>query len=114
MSMNIHFVAVREIIIAKSGKKSTQEIYFDDVIQTPTKVTYEIHGSKDPIQSYKDWVMQNSKDEKYPIYADDDFLSERDPIGFEVYNFQKEHIARFQEWIDCMIEEGFVIKSEVL
>ena len=48
MSMNIHILASRNVIVEKTGEKSVQEEYFDEW-QTPTKVSYEIEKSDDKL-----------------------------------------------------------------
>lgn len=112
MSTNIHFKATRKIVVKKTKKRDIQTIYFNEW-QTPTRVTYEIIRSKNPIQAYKDWVLTEcSRDEKLPVYADDDFLQERDPVRIEVYNAGKEHVAQFEEWIREAEEQGYTVEAE--
>lgn len=114
MSMNINFIAMREVTVNHTGKVSVQVDEYDFVWQTPTKVSYEIQKSNDPIQAYKDWVMTFSEDKKIPIYADDDIRCEKEPIEFEVVNDAKDQVQRFEDWIKLMEEEGFTIHAEVI
>jgi len=114
MSMNIIFVAQREVTVNRTGKTSVQEEEFDCVWQTPTNVSYDIKNSADPIQAYKDWVMTFSEDKEWPIYADDDIWCEKEPIGFDIINDAKYHIERLENWIKVMEEEGFTIQVEVV
>ena len=114
MSTSIHWTAVREIRVVKTGKTSTQEIHFNG-LQTPTRVTWEIMESEiiesaDPTQTYKDWVLREcSVDEEFPVYAEDDVLCEN-PIGVEIYNAGKEHIEKFDAWLKMCEEEGFEVR----
>ena len=89
MSMNIYFKAVRDIIVQKTGRVDV-EIVRRDVWQTPTKVTYEIYESKDPIQTYVDWVLSD---------IDDPFC--------------QEHADEFLSWATYMETEGYDIKPGV-
>ena len=110
MSTNIHWTAIREIKVIKTNRKSTQEIHFNE-LQTPTRVTWEIMASKDPAQTYKDWVLREcSVDEEFPIFAEDDVFGEKDPVGVEIYNAGKEHIEKFDAWLKMCEEEGFEVR----
>lgn len=110
MSTNIHWEATREIQVIKTGRISKQTIQFNE-LQTPTRVTHEIMESKDPAQTYKDWVLREcSVDEEFPIHAEDDPFGEKDPIGVEIYNAGKEHIEKFDAWLKMCEEEGFEVR----
>ena len=112
MSTNIHFVAAREVRVVKTGKTNTQEIQFDE-LQTPTSVTWEIMRSANPVQTYKDWVLREcSRDEEFPVFAEDDVFGERDPVGVEIYNAGREHIEKFDAWLKMCAEEGFDVRAE--
>lgn len=112
MSTNIHFIATREVKVVKTNRVTTQEIKFNE-LQTPTRVTYEIKDSADPVQAYKDWVLREcSRDEEFDVFADDDIYQEREPIGKEVYNAGKEHIEKFDEWLKMCAEEGYEVRAE--
>lgn len=112
MSTNIHFVATREVKVVKTNRVTTQEIKFNE-LQTPTRVTWEIKDSADPIQAYRDWVLREcSRDEEFPIYAENDVFGEDEPIGVEIYNAGKEHIEKFDEWLKMCAEEGYEVRAE--
>ena len=112
MSTNIHFVAQREIQVVKTGKTSIQEIKFNEW-QTPTRVTWEIMDSSDRIQAYKDWILREcSRDEEFPVYAEDDVFGEGEPVGKEIYNAGKEHLEQFEEWLKMCDEEGYTVVAE--
>lgn len=115
MSMNIHIFAERTITARnKAGKKvrEKQQQKFE-VLQTPTKVSYEIKASGNPIQAYKDYVLSCGTVERVPIYAPEDIWSEKDPIRYEEYNWAEEHVGRFNEWLSTMDEAGYRIVVEV-
>ena len=112
MSTNIHFVATREVQVIKTVKIITQEIKFNEW-QTPSDVTRKIMASTDPIQAYKDWILTEcSIDFETNVFAEDDIFQERDPIGKEVFNAGKEHVAEFEQWIKMCAEEGFEVRAE--
>ena len=111
MSTNIHFHAEREIIVVKTGQKDIQRINFEQVWQTPTRVTLEIMKG-DPIQGYKNWVLSEwSEDEELEVFADDDVFCET-PIGTKIYNAGKEHVEAFEAWLTMCDEEGFEVRAE--
>ena len=111
MSTNIHFLATRDIIVVKTGKQDKQEIYFDRVWQTPTRVTLEIIKN-DPIQGYRDYILNEcSEDREYEIYAEDDIFCET-PIGTETYNPGREHLEEFDAWVRECEESGYTIQAE--
>ena len=117
MSMNIYIYATREISFKdKKGKKKTEtQATVFNALQTPTEVTYEIVESSNPAQVYIDWVLRRcSVDEQWPVYADDDFMQEREPIGVEIINQGKEHVEKFRQWMIWMEEKGYEIKYEVM
>lgn len=112
MSMNVHIVGEREIFIPSVNKKDIQRVNFG-CVQTPTKVSYEILNSENPIKEYKDWVLSRFEDEVEDVYADDDIFCERDPIGTEIHNFGKIHTQELEEWISSAESNGYVIGLEV-
>lgn len=107
MSMNIFFKALREVVVKKTGKTDMQVVEYE-VWQTPTKVTYEIYESKDPVQAYVDWVLSTSEDEIVDVFDDD-----KNYIGRQVVNFGKEHADEFLSWAAMMEAEGYDIKPAV-
>ena len=111
MSINIHFIATREVKVIKTGKINTQEISFNEW-QTPSDVTRKIMASANPVQAYKDWILSVSNDRIVNIFAEDDIFEERGPIGKEVFNAGKEHIEKFDEWLQMCAEEDFDVRAE--
>ena len=115
MSTNIHFVAQRKITFKKKdGNRGSeiQQAYFDQW-QTPTTVTHEMMKSADTIHAYKDWILTKyNEDEELPVYAEDDYLQENEPVGVKIYNEGKEHVARFEQWINHMEDQGYIITVE--
>lgn len=112
MSMNLHIIAEREVLVVKTKKKDVQSIEFG-AWQTPTDVSYKIQKAADPIQAYKDWVLAQSFDEEEPVYAEDDLWGEREPIGTETYNAGKEHITDLDCWVEEAQDEGYDIEFHV-
>ena len=117
MSMNIMITASRKITFKKKdGKRasSVQTVEFR-AFQTPTHVTKQILASKDPAQTYIDWVLAEcSVDEEEPVFADDDIYGEGKPVGIEIYNAGKEHVEEFRSWIQQVEEDGFTLKFEMI
>lgn len=118
MSMNVYVTATREVTAKnKAGKviKDEQIVKFD-ALQTPTTDTYKIVEAACPAQAYIDWCLARAvgTDETYPVYAADDHLCEKEPIGFETINFYREHAAEFRKWVDSVEEEGYTVKIEVI
>jgi hypothetical protein len=117
MSMNIYIYATR-VVSFKGKKGKTQfesQVNVFNALQTPTEVTYEIVESSNPAQVYIDWVLRRcSVDEQWPVYADDDFMQKREPIGVEIVNQGKEHVEKFKQWMIWMEEKGYEIKYEVM
>lgn len=113
MSTNIHFIATREVQVIKTGKINTQEIKFNEW-QTPSDVTRKIMASADPVQAYKDWILTEcSIDVETDVFDEDDIIfQDRDPIGKEVFNAGKEHVAEFEQWLNMCSEEGFEVRAE--
>ena len=118
MSMNVYITAAREVTAKnKAGKeiKDEQVIKFD-ALQTPTTDTYAIVAAPNPTEAYIDWCLERAvgTDETYPVYAENDPFGENEPVGFETINFYREHVEEFRKWVDCMEEEGYTIKIEVI
>jgi hypothetical protein len=115
MSMNIVITATRKITFKKkNGKRSgaVQTIKFN-AWQTPTVVTRAILASKDPKAVYLKWIEENcSSGYRIPVYADDDFLEEGEPISTRIYNPGQEHAEEFMQWCENAEEEGYTIKFE--
>jgi hypothetical protein len=117
MSMNILITASREITFKKKdGRRGggAQTVEFR-ALQTPTGVTHKILASKDPAQTYIDWVLAEcSQDEIEPVFAEDDIWQEGDPVGTRVWNHGKEHVEEFRAWIKDVEENGFTVKFEMI
>ena len=116
MSMNVYITAERKITFKKKNGKRGGGIQTEkfDAVQTPTKVTYEIVGSSNPIQAYKDYVKTLSNPEKIPVYAEDDIWGEGEPVGHQDYDWAEEHLQRFDQWLTTMDEDGYRVKIEVI
>lgn len=113
MSLNIHFLATRDVVVLKSGKIEKQITNYDGAWQTPTSVSRDIVASKDPIQSYKDWVRSIGSDDVFPVYQETDFFHEREPIGVEIINTAEEHIKEFEEWLAEMSQGCWNVEVEM-
>jgi len=113
MSMNIYICAEREVVTLKSNIKDTQQIKFN-CWQTPTKVTYDILDSDNPMQSYMDWVLEQSEDYSVPDYADSDILCEGPIIGHTVYNPAKDHVKDLIDWADKVSAQDYIVKVEMI
>lgn len=112
MSMNINMAANREITVNKTGKQATQTQYLK-VWQTPTKVSYEIKSSENPIEAYFAWVLSISEDVEENVYGSGDIFQEGPVVGTKIYNSGKEHVTELQEEIKQLLEEGYEIEVEV-
>lgn len=113
MSMNIAFEATRKIKVLKTDKIETQTTYFREVIQTPTNITYQIVNSKDPYQTYRDYVLEACQDYEAEIFDDDDLWCER-PLGREVRNNGPDYVKMFDEWLLAMQEAGYDVEPIIL
>jgi hypothetical protein len=117
MSMNILITAERKVTFKKKdGKRSgsVQTVEFN-AIQTPTRVTKQILASKDPAQTYIDWVLAEcSQDRILPVFAEDDIWQVGEPVGTEIWNPGKEHVEEFKAWIAEVEENGFTVKFEMI
>ena len=115
MSTNIYINAVRQIKVLKTNRIDEQWIQFS-AYQTPTKVTYEILNNESiesRIQAYKNYILtQCSHDEELDIYADDDVFGEGEPVGKEIYNAGKDHVALFDEWLEMCATDGYDVYFE--
>ena len=109
MSMNLHVSAVRTVTVNKTGKESKQTCHFH-LWQTPTFDTRAMLASGDPRKAYIEWMTAQFRDDEELIYADDDWLAERDPIGTCIVNDGKEHVAEFIKWLAECEEEGYDIE----
>jgi len=112
MSINVEFLAHREILVLKTGKVETQE-RFIDIWQTPSDVTMKILKSDDPIEAYKDWAISSSEEIEEEIFEDDDGLlfSDEPPkvIGTRIIHPGKEHVEELNEIIELLTQDGYDI-----
>ena len=117
MSMNIMITASRKVTFKKkNGKRGgeIQTIKFNEW-QTPTHITHDILASKDPAQTYIDWILRDcSNDVEIPVFAEDDIWGEGEPVGTEIFNAGKEHVEEFRAWIKDAEENGFTVKCEMI
>jgi len=109
MSINIGFVAEREII-TPAGVKDIQRLYIDGVWQTPTEVTKRIYQSRNPIRVYVSWVLSVAEDVLEPVYADDDLFCEKAPVGVRKVNYGKQHVCEFMKEVALLKKLGFTVK----
>lgn len=106
MSTNLHIQAVREIIVVKTGVKTTQTQSIS-VWQTPTSVTFELIKAVDPLEAYFEWVRSVSRDEEEEIFDLDDEL-----IGTVIVNRGELHITDLKDHIEELTRDGFDIQLE--
>ena len=101
MSMNIHLRAeLKGVFRSENGtefNKTLSERF--DCIQTPTIVTDEILNSKNRKKAYIDWILKTFEDYSEPIYANDDYFNEREPIKYVIVNSGKEHIKELNKFL---------------
>jgi hypothetical protein len=99
MSMNLFLQATLDAD-TKLGKKKIKESC--NLLQTPTRVTRAILSlpRKDIFPTYIEYVKSISEKKEVPLYADDDFFREREPIGTEIEDYGAEHIQEVQDWLD--------------
>lgn len=116
MSLNFNIRAERKILFTKkdgSIGNDIQTVNFD-CVQTPTEVTQKIISEENPINAYIDYIKSLSDPEQVPVYADDDFFMEKDPISFTEYDWSTEHINLLKKWIFEKEEQGYTISYFVL
>lgn len=113
MSMNVNFVAEREIQVVKTGKVEIQSEVWRGVWQTPTEVSYQIAESSDPFQAYREWVMDGQNDLQEPVYADNDVFHEGPIVGYETFNHGDEHLKDFDGWLKMAKEDGYEVIVDV-
>lgn len=111
MSININIWAVREVIVKKTAKVDKQRVYFD-CWQTPTTVSQYIMASEDPLKAYKDWVLGMAQDVEEPIYSTLDAWENEEPTGYEIVNYEKEHVADLEDWVKQHEEDGYTIEVD--
>ena len=117
MSMNVRIFAKRVIYSeTKHGKQQIIQAVDFQAQQTPSDVTYQIVESDDPKQVYSDWIrwMQYTNPTVHynPIFAPDDVFGEREPIGYEEYNWAEDHINELNRWCEEVEDDGYTVKFE--
>lgn len=111
MSTNIHICGIRNIIVIKTGAVSSQRTDFS-AWQTPSTITSQIMAASNKLQVYKDWVLSKSVIINEPVYASDDILCEKEPMGTRIYDVGNEHIKELDQWLQTMAVEGYEIEFE--
>jgi hypothetical protein len=99
------------IQVVKTGALDTQSTEFD-AWQTPTTATWHIMNATDTaarLQAYRDWVMSACKDEQEDVYAEDDWLQEREPVDTVIVNPGRDHIAWLDEWLQLIERDGWEV-----
>jgi hypothetical protein len=117
MSMNVLIYATRKVTFKKKNGKRSGNVQIGEfrALQTPTQVTYDILASKDPAQTYIDWVLAEcSRDEVLPVFSPEDIWEEDKPVGTRVWNHGKEHVEEFRAWVNSVEEEGYTLKFEMI
>jgi len=117
MSMNILITATRKVTFKKKNGKRGGEIQNVEfrALQTPTQITHDILASKDPAQTYIDWVLRDcSRDVVLSVFAPEDIWGEGEPVGTSVWNAGKEHVEEFRAWVNSVEEEGYTLKFEMI
>lgn len=97
MSMNVYIYAERDIMVVINGRGTPdkQRIEFESW-GIPTNDSINIAKSKDPIKAYKQWILDNIKDET-------------DTEDGSIYNYGKEHIEEFDYWLEYAKNNGYTV-----
>lgn len=119
MSMNICIESVGDIKYPNGKVKKARNMF--DAIQTPTKISYKIINSKDPLNEYFSYILSLSEPE-----LDLSFYNYEDLYNYEVNEVLKEgtyyytptdwaydHMERLKYWILEQEELGFKIEISV-
>ena len=113
MSTNIH---INSTGIVKTPNGLDKEIYKPfNCWQTPSKDTTWIMDQKDPVQSYKDWVMAREHIEMVDVHDIDTWDEDTDyykVIGQEQYSAAKEHVKDLETFINEEESYGFKINVD--
>lgn len=109
MSMNVVFEAVGRLYnpVTKRHEKIEQNI---PVWQTPTKVSYKIARSPDPVSAYVDWVRGLS----HSHFEHHDYDPETREYKKTSVNLNEEHIAQFLAAVNDYRQRGFQIECYVV
>lgn len=114
MSTNLHIIGTRIITFVKpdgSLGEDIQHITFD-TWQTPTAVTWSIMGCADQIAAYSEWVASMRNPQQVPVWHEDDFFGEGEPVGFETVCAADDHLLELAEWVQEQRDRGFKITCE--
>ena len=112
MSINVHFVAKRDIIVKSTGEEDVQITYYNNVWMTPSEVSRKIQESdKGFKQAYIDWVLSTSEWVLEDIYDYSSYMEK--VVGQRMVNVGEEHVKEFSAWCDLMESKGYVIELEV-
>jgi len=111
--MNLYIFGTQECKVIETGEPFTRHSQFK-TMQTPTEVTRKLLASEDVAQAYIDWVLSRGKDEQLPVYAENDYFRDGEPIGYKTVNWGKEHVADFKRWLTWMEEQGWDVHFEEL
>lgn len=109
MSMNLHVHGKRDVTVNKTGKQSIQFVGFN-LWQTPTMATRQILATDNPAQAYRDWVNSDRYEYEEPVYADDDYLGEGEPIGTKIVCNADYHLANFDKFIKECEDDGYELE----
>ena len=80
MSMNITIHSIGKIKTPNSKNKDYDKPF--NCVQTPTKVTWAILESADPLMAYKNWLVDNNHE--YNLNDLKKFIKESDDGGFKI------------------------------
>jgi hypothetical protein len=98
MSKYLTLTAEIPIKYLRTGEATTIRQSFP-TWELPDAVLHSILDSRDPINTYCEWVLSISVSVKVAHYAHDDPLEEGSIIGYSTYNEGQEHVADLWEWM---------------
>lgn len=114
MGMELEFYGVRAITVDSTGAKETQRVDIDTWGHVPYLVCLAISKSSTPIDDYVQYLDKAGEVWQEPVYADDDWLEDQQPIGFTPRNYCAEHLVDFKVAIETYTKAGYTIHLEVL
>ena len=111
--MNIYVYGERKIKYLDSKNQwqdGIQSIDFGgNVIQTPTDISKKIVASKDKLKTYSDYVKSIARDEFIKVYADDDYMHDKEPVKIIMVNYALEMLDRFVSIVNDAKDNGYEI-----
>jgi hypothetical protein len=116
MSMNINIRGKRLIQVIKTGKIETQG-KFIHVMQTPTKVSYELIKGKTfekQLNNYFEYVKSLDMLETEYTYEEDDIFQEKPPIKEELVDYGEIHIKEIKEEIEALKKQGYEFEMFIM